>query len=310
MAAYPIEKKLVIAVASSALFDLTDSDSVFREHGEEKYRGYQRRHIDDTFKKGVAFPFIRRFLNLNTAFPERLPVDVVLLSRNDPETGLRIFRSIKKYELDISRAAFMGGTSPYSFIPAFNVSLFLSANPRDIKNAIEAGYPAGTVMPSEIEDDPNDNELRVAFDFDGVLADDASEAVYREEGIEAFNAHEVKHSETPHSPGILSDLFKKLSLMQKLELKKEQEEKNYERIIKTAIITARAAPTHERVVTTLREWGVSADYTFFLGGMEKHRVLETLKPHMFFDDQRSHLKSSAGKVPMVHIPFGIANKEA
>ena len=309
MAAYPIEKKLVIAVASSALFDLSDSDSVFRKQGEEKYREYQRTHIDDTFKKGVAFPFIRRFLKLNAAFPERLPVDVVLLSRNDPETGLRIFRSIKKYELDISRAAFMGGKSPYSFIPAFNVSLFLSANPRDIKKAIEAGYPAGTVMPSEIEDDPNDNELRVAFDFDGVLADDASETIFREGGIEAFNAHEIKHSEIPHGPGILSDLFKKLSFMQKLELKKEQEEKDYERIIKTAIVTARAAPTHERVVTTLREWGVSADYTFFLGGMEKHRVLETLKPHIFFDDQRSHLKSSAGKVPMVHIPFGIANND-
>lgn len=305
---YPLDQKLVIAVASSALFDLSESDKVFREEGEEKYREHQRLNIDNTFKKGVAFPFIRRFLNLNKSFPEIQPVEVVLLSKNDPDTGLRIFRSIDSHDLSISRAAFTSGSSPYSFIPAFNVSLFLSANPRDVLDAIEAGYPAGTVMHSEIEDDESDNELRVAFDFDGVLADDESESVFRKGNLDSFHEHEVKNSETPHNPGLLSDLFKKLSIMQKLEIKKEQDNPEYERIIRTAIITARAAPAHERVVTTLRDWGVNADHTFFLGGIEKRGILDTLKPHIFFDDQRNHLQSSAGKIPMVHIPFGIANE--
>lgn len=306
--AYPIERKLVIAVASSALFDLSESDKVYRDSGEEKYRQYQRENIDQTLRKGVAFPFIRRFLNINSVFTDQLPVEVVLLSKNDPETGLRVFRSIQKYGLNISRAAFMAGKSPYEFIPAFNVSLFLSANPRDVRSAIQAGFPAGTVMPSEIEDDENDNELRVAFDFDGVIADDESETVYKKSDLAAFNAHEKEHVDIPHNPGPLGDLFKKLAFIQKLERKMELENEGYKRIIRSSIVTARGAPSHERVVTSLREWGVSADDTFFLGGMEKHRILEILKPHIFFDDQRSHLKSPAGKVPMVHIPFGVANE--
>lgn len=306
--AYPIHKKLVIAVASSALFDLSESDSVFREQGEEKYREYQRHHKAVLLNKGVAFPFVRRFLRLNAAYTERLPVEVVLLSRNDPETGLRVFHSIKEHGLDISRAAFMSGRSPYPYIPAFNVSLFLSANPRDVKRAIEAGYPAGTVMPTNVEDDENDNELIVAFDFDGVIADDESESIYKSQDLDAFVAHEVTRVDIPHNPGPLSDLFKKLSFFQKLERARELDDHNYKRVLRTAIVTARSAPTHERVVTTLREWGISPDETFFLGGMEKLRILETLNPHIFFDDQRSHLRSSAGRIPMVHVPYGIANK--
>jgi 5'-nucleotidase len=304
---YPIHKKLVIAVASSALFDLTESDSVFREQGEEKYREYQRRHKTVLLNKGVAFPFVRRFLRLNAAYPEHLPVEVVLLSRNDPETGLRVFHSIKEYGLDISRAAFTSGRSPYRYIPAFNVSLFLSANPRDVKRAIDAGYPAGTVMPSTVEDDDNDNELIVAFDFDGVIADDESESIYKSQNLDAFVAHEITKANIPHNPGPLGDLFKKLSFFQKLERSRELEDHHYKRVLRTAIVTARSAPAHERVVTTLREWGINPDETFFLGGMEKHRILETLSPHIFFDDQRSHLKSSAGRIPMVHVPYGVAN---
>jgi len=151
--AYPIHEKLVIAVASSALFDLNESDAVFREHGEERYREYQRKNKLNILQKGVAFPFVRRFLGLNQAYPDKKPVEVVLLSRNDPETGLRVFNSIQHYGLEISRAAFLSGKSPYEYIPAFNVALFLSANPRDVKKAIEAGYPAGTVMATNVDDD-------------------------------------------------------------------------------------------------------------------------------------------------------------
>ena len=307
---YPIEERLVIAIASSALFDLGKADKLFKEKGEEEYREYQRQHQHDILEKGVAFPFIRRFLNLNTIYQDKQAVEVVLLSRNDPETGLRVFNSIKHYGLDISRAAFMSGKSPYEYIPAFNVSLFLSANPRDVRSAIAKGYPAGTVLPTTVEDDEKDNELRVAFDFDGVIADDEAESVYQKTGVlSEFHKTEVENVNIPHNPGPLADLFKKISLFQKFEHQRAFEDPKYKRVLRTAIVTARNAPAHERVVTTLREWGVSADDTFFLGGVEKARILEILKPHMFFDDQRSHLQSSAGRIPSVHIPFGITNKQ-
>lgn len=209
--AYPIHEKLVIAVASSALFDLSDSDKVFREHGEEKYRDYQRENKLNFLDKGVAFPFVKRFLKLNKAYPDKQPVEVVLLSKNDPDTGLRVLNSIKNYDLDITRAAFLSGKSPYEYIPAFNVSLFLSANPRDVKRAIDAGFPAGTVVSTGIEDNEEDDQLIVAFDFDGVIADDESQAVYQTRDLNAFNAHEVNKAHIPHNPGPLSDLFRKLS---------------------------------------------------------------------------------------------------
>ena len=307
--AYSIERKLVIGVASSALFDLSESNRIYLEEGVEKYREHQEFNLDIPFPKGVAFPFIRRFLSINRAFPEKLPVEVVLLSRNSPETGLRIFRSIKHYDLDITRAAFMTGRSPYEYIPAFNASLFLSANEDDVQKAIDADYPAGVVLPSQIYDDELDTELRVAFDFDGVIADDEAESVYKKNNnLDEFENHEIERQLIPHQPGPLADLFKKLSFMQKLEDKKQKEDPSYKKILRIAIVTARNAPSHERVVTTLKEWGVSPDESFFLGGMQKSRILKILKPHMFFDDQRTHLESGIGNIPMVHVPFGIANK--
>ena len=177
--AFQIEHKLVIGVASSALFDLSGSHQVYLDSGPDEYRNYQERHLDVILGKGVAFPFIRRFLNINKCFPRQTPVEVVLFSRNSPETGLRVMRSIAHYGLDISRAAFMTGKSPYSYLPAFNASLFLSANEEDVKSAIDANYPAGLVLPSQIADEDDDVELRVAFDFDGVLADDESETVFK-----------------------------------------------------------------------------------------------------------------------------------
>ncbi|SDY08795.1 5'-nucleotidase [Nitrosomonas halophila] len=202
----------------------------------------------------------------------------------------------------------MEGKSPYGYIPAFNASLFLSANEEDVVNAIDYGYPAGTVLPTKVIDDLADGELRIAFDFDGVIADDESETVFRDGELEAFHQHEVEKSHIPHNPGPLADLFKKLSFMQKLEDRVEEKDREYKRILRTAIVTARNAPAHERVITTLEKWGVSSNETFFLGGMKKERILTVLKPHMFFDDQKSHLESEAGDIPMVHVPFGIANQ--
>lgn len=307
--AYPIERKLVISIASSALFDLSESHNVYINDGIDAYRLHQEKNIDIPFPIGVAFPFIRRFLAINKAFPDQSPVEVVLLSRNSPETGLRVFRSIKHYGLDITRAGFMTGNSPYEYIPAFNSSLFLSSNEPDVRKAIEFNYPAGVVLPSTVYDDEYDNELRIAFDFDGVIADDEAESIYKKNNdLDEFAAHETEKQSIPHKPGPLADLFKKLSFMQKLEEKKLKKDPGYKKILRIAIVTARNAPSHERVVTTLKNWGVSADESFFLGGMDKSRILTILKPHMFFDDQLSHLQSPAGDIPMVHIPFGIANK--
>jgi 5'-nucleotidase len=306
---FPIEEKLVIGVASSALFDLSDSHQVYLDQGQEAYRSHQERQRDVILERGVAFPFIRRFLSINRCFPQQTPVEVVLFSRNSPETGLRVMRSIAHYGLDISRAVFMSGKSPYPYLPAFNTSLFLSANEGDVKSAITVNYPAGLVLPSLIDDDEGDIELRVAFDFDGVLADDESETVYkRNNDLGEFHAHETLHMARPHQPGPLAGMFRKLAMLQQLEQDAERADPEYRRIVRIAIITARSAPAHERVVTTLGSWGVSADETFFLGGMDKARVLSVFKPHIFFDDQLTHLKSGpGGTIPMVHVPFGIAN---
>ena len=304
---YPIEQKLVIAVASSALFDLSESDKVFREQGEKAYRQYQQEHLHTPLGKGVAFPFVRRFLSINQKFPEQCPVEVVLLSRNSAITGKRVFHSIAHHQLDITRAAFLEGKSPYAYIPAFNASLFLSADEGDVSQAVDYGHPAGTVLPTQVVDDWGDTELRIAFDFDGVIADDASEKVYKDGSLEDFQKHETSQSHVPHTAGPLANLFRKLSHLQRLEDTAVDADPEYERVLRTAIVTARNAPSHARVITTLEHWGVNANEVFFLGGMKKDRILNVLKPHMFFDDQRSHLESEAGDIPMVHIPFGVAN---
>ena len=306
--AYPIERKLVIAVSSSALFDLSESHAIFLDEGAYAYKEFQKENLDKVLGKGVAFPFIKRFLQINQRFKDQMPVEVVLLSRNSAATGRRVFRSIRHYDLDISRAAFMDGCSPYEYVPAFNASLFLSANEDDVRNAIDAGYPAGVVLPSNVVDDEGDDELRIAFDFDGVIADDEAEAVFKDGNLPDFHNHEINKSMIPHQPGPLADFFKKISFLQKLEDREITRDRKYKRILRTSIVTARNAPAHERVITTLEEWGVSANEIFFLGGMSKDRILSRLKPHIFFDDQLSHLVSSTGDIPMVHIPFGRANK--
>ncbi len=304
---YPIEDKLVIAVASSALFQLDEADTVFREKGVRAYRAYQREHEADVLKPGIAFPFVRRFLELNKVFTERQPAEVVLLSRNDSDTGLRVFTSIEHYGLGIVRAAFTRGNSPFRYIPAYNVSLFLSANEQDVTEALNHGYPAGRVLPSVANDEEADDELRVAFDFDGVIADDSAEQVFQQEGMKAFYTSETEKAKTAIAPGPLGDLFKKLGNLRTLEDEREEQDRNYRRFLKTAIVTARSAPAHKRVINTLRSWNITVDETHFLGGMDKGRILETLRPHIFFDDQQHpHLDAAKAFTPSVHIPFGIA----
>ena len=302
---YPIDQKLVVAVASSALFDLSDSHRVYMERGIEEYRKYQEEHIDSTLAKGVAFPFIKRLLHLNTIFMEEQPIEVVLLSRNSPETGLRVFRSIQHYKLDISRAGFFSGRSPYKFLPAYNATLFLSANEEDVLAACNSGFAAGRVLESKMEDN-EDDELRIAFDFDGVVANDDAEKIFQEKGIEAFHSIESSNAKMPLQPGLLADLFSKISTLQRMELVRKEKDPAYQRVINTAIVTARNAPAHERLVNTLKNWGVDVDEVFFLGGIDKTRILDVMRPHIFFDDQLGHL-SHLTNTPAVHIPFGVTN---
>lgn len=304
---YPIETKLVVGVSSTALFDLRVEDEVFRNHGIEAYRQYQEEHRGESLKKGVAYPFIKRLLHINKVYSNEVPIEVVLLSKNSPEVGLRIFDAIQEHELNITRAAFTSGRSPYEYIPSYNIALFLSTNDVDVSKAIEAGYAAGKFINAEVADDDDSAGLRVAFDFDGVIAGDSSERVYKATGIDLFHQHEVEHVEEPLEAGPLADFFRRLSKFQALETEKENLDPKYHKMIRTAIVTARNAPSHERAIRTLKDWGVTVDDMFLLGGIEKSRILNVLKPHIYFDDQLAHLNTDLTKIPLVHIPFGIAN---
>lgn len=308
--AYPIDKKLVVGISSNALFDLSKEDDIFKKNGLEAYRNFQNEHKTLVLPKGVAFPFIKRLLNINTVYKEEKPVEVVLLSRNSPETGIRIFNSIQEHGLDITRAAFMSGGSAIEYIAAFNISLFLAINEQDVKSAIDKGLPAGRILKTKIIDDDEDAfELRVAFDFDGVIADDEAERIYKEGGLEKYHKYENSHKSEALRSGPLANFFKKISFFQKLETRKQHEDASYKKILKTAIITARNAPAHEIAINTLNNWEVNVDEMFLLGGIDKSRILEVLKPHLYFDDQMAHLDQSAAKnIPLVHIPFGIANE--
>ncbi|WP_369388211.1 5'-nucleotidase [Streptomyces sp. CG1] len=311
MPAYDLANRLVVGVASSALFDLRESDAVFREQGEEAYRAYQERHVDDTLRPGVAFAFIRRLLSLNDLGEPGDPlVEVIILSRNDPDTGLRVMRSIQAHELPISRAVFMQGRSPHKFMPALNMSLFLSANGMDVREAVAAGLPAGHVLGSQYADDPEDQELRIAFDFDGVLAGDAAEQVYQSAGLEEFRAHEARNAATPHDPGPLRDFLAGVNRIQRRELERRKSDPGYEPRVHVSIVTARNAPAHERAVTSLKQWGVAVNDAFFLGGIDKGAVMGVLNPHIFFDDQVTHLESTSRTTPSVHVPFGKINETA
>ena len=302
---YPIESKIVIAVSSSALFDLYESDEVFRTRGEDVYREWMSAHSAEVLRPGNAFWFVKRFLSLNKGYAQgQGPAEVVLLSRNDPEAGIRIFKSIRHYDLDIIRAAFLDGRSPYPYIGAFGAALFLSTNTDDVKTAIDAGLPAGLILSPGFGED-EEGELRVAFDFDGVIAGDEAERLYRSPGgQERFAEVELSKAETPLDPGPMKPFFEKLAALQQHQ---RSAARQAEVKVRTAIITARNAPAHERVINTLKRWGIFTDEIFFLGGIEKRRILEAFKPHLFFDDQLRHFEDVGPMAACVHVPFGVAN---
>ncbi|MGW4113985.1 5'-nucleotidase [Actinosynnema sp. NPDC004786] len=304
---YHLDGRLVIGIASSALFDLAESDLVFRRDGVAAYREYQEQRARTPLEPGVAFPFVRRLLSLNDlATDSDGPlVEVIVLSKNSPDTGLRVMYSIQHHGLNITRAVFQQGRSPYKFMKAFAMSLFLSANEQDVGRAMKDGFPAGLVLASSFQDDDT-RDLRIAFDFDCVLAGDESERVMHDGDLRKFHEHETFNVTTAHHPGPLHPFAQAINRIQAREEQEHAANPEYRTRVRVSIVTARNAPSHERAIRSVKEWGLRVSDAFFLGGIEKGRVLDVLRPHIFFDDQRHNLES-ASMVPCVHIPFGIAN---
>ncbi|WP_299768345.1 5'-nucleotidase [uncultured Pseudoteredinibacter sp.] len=290
-------EKLIIAISSRALFDLSDSHLVFEREGLAAFAEYQRKHEDDILEQGEAFPLVKKLLALNE---DKNRVEVILLSRNSADTGLRVFNSIEHYGLGITRAAFCGGESPYRYVSAFGCHLFLSTHAEDVRQALDAGVAAATLMlaGSRLGDD---GELRFAFDGDAVLFSDESERIYKQEGLEAFAENERTKAKTPLSGGPFKTFLKALQHLQ-------ADFPNGDCPIRTALVTARSAPAHERVIRTLRQWGIRLDESLFLGGLDKGEFLRSYGADVFFDDQQSHCQSASQHVATGHVPHGVANE--
>ncbi len=292
------DNALVIAISSRALFDLEESHAVYVEQGLEAYARYQIERETEPLGRGVAFSMVKKFLTLNDE-DNRQEVEIVLISRNSADTGLRIFNSIQHYDLNISRAAFTGGQSPYQYVQPFGADLFLSADPLDVSQALEAGAAAATILPSRVET-ASSAQLKIAFDGDAVLFSDEAERVYQQQGLQAFSDKEKTSANKPLPGGPFKNVLAALHVIQKNYA-------SHESPIRTALITARAAPAHERVIKTLRAWNIRIDESYFLGGMDKGEFLRAFGADIFFDDQRGHCESARQHVPTGHVPHGIAN---
>lgn len=296
------KEKLVIAISSSALFDLSESNRVFEEQGVDAYSKYQVEHENAVLEPGEAFPLVKKFLAVNELTENKQLVEVILLSRNSADSGLRVFNSIEHHKLAISRAAFCGGIDPWRYIRAFQCDLFLSANAADVGIALEQGVAAATMIPSESASTALDDQvLRFAFDGDAVLFSDESEQIYKESGLEAFTENEQKAADQPMSGGPFKNF---LSSLHNLQSKFDQRDCP----IRTALVTARSAPAHERVIKTLRDWNIRLDESLFLGGMPKGEFLQAYGADVFFDDQALHCESASQFVATGHVPHGVANK--
>jgi 5'-nucleotidase len=295
------ESKLVVAISSRALFNLDESHRVYESEGLSAYQSYQIKHENEILEPGEAFGIVERLLQLND-YLDDARVEVILLSRNSADTGLRVFNSIEHYGLNISRAAFSGGESPYRYVTAFGCHLFLSTNAEDVRRALENGVAAATLLPRSKKSQPvNNRELRFAFDGDAVIFSDEAEQVFKREGLEAFTASEVAAANTPLSGGPFKNFLAALNALQR-ELSDDDPP------IRIALVTARSAPTHKRVIQTLRNWDIRIDESLFLGGLDKGEFLAAYGADVFFDDQPGHCASASEHVSTGHVPHGIANK--
>lgn len=292
--------RLVVAISSRALFNLDASHAVYENEGLEAYSQYQIEREDEPLEEGDAFPLVRKLLNINDALGGERRVEVILLSRNSADTGLRIFNSVQYHGLDISRAAFCSGQSPHRYVSAFGSHLFLSTDADDVRFALEQGIAAATLLPSKIAQS-DANVLRFAFDGDAVLFSDEAEQIYQQDGLRAFAASEKAAAHKPLSGGPFKAF---LAALQKLQGEFARDECP----IRTALITARSAPAHERVIRTLRAWSIRIDESLFLGGMPKAEFLRAYGADVFFDDQRGHCDLASQHVATGHVPHGVTNK--
>ena len=294
------DETLVVAISSRALFDLGESHDLFERDGIDAFAEHQIERENELLKPGIAFPLVQKLLRLNSARPEAPHVEVILLSRNSADTGLRIFNSIEHYKLGIVRAAFTRGESTLPYVHAFGADLFLSANPDSVAKALTGGIAAATILPSKTPQRQSD-QLRIAFDGDAVLFGDESEQVSEEGGIEAFHRHETERVREPLSGGPFRGF---LSALHRLQDAFPSENSP----IRTALVTARSAPAHKRVILTLRHWGVRIDEALFLGGRAKGPFLEAFGADIFFDDSSANVESARQHVATGHVPHGVRNR--
>lgn len=293
---------LTIAISSTALFDLDASDAIYRDQGLEAYRQYQIEQEDEILSPGEGFGLVNKLLNINSLL-DKSRVEVILLSRNSADTGLRVFNSIKHYDLEISRAAFCGGDSPYRYIRAFNCDLFLSTDAFDVRKALDENVAAAMLLGRSVanrSDDYLNEPLKLAFDGDSVLFSDEAERVFQQEGLDAFSESESEQAQTPLGGGPFKSFLSALHELQ-------QEFPEGESPLRTALVTARGAPAHERVIRTLRAWDIRLDESLFLGGIEKTEFLKAFAADIFFDDQTAHCEKAAPHIATAHVPHGIAN---
>lgn len=296
-----LSNKLIIAISSRALFNLDDSHAVFETEGVEAYWKYQIANENNLLEAGAAFPLVKKLLSLKNEINNEPLVEVILLSRNSADTGLRVFNSIQKHELNITRAVFSSGRTPYKYITAFGAHLFLSTNKQDVVNALQAGCAAATILPGTVHTN-HTNELRIAFDGDAVLFSDEAERIYQSDGLEAFARTELAAAATPLSGGPFKGFLAALHRLQTFYVNRN------DCPIRTALVTARSAPAHERVIRTLRAWNIRIDEALFLGGLEKGKFLDAFGADIFFDDQDIHCQNSIQHVATGHVPHGIMNE--
>lgn len=285
---------LVIGISSRALFDLSEENTIFEEQGLQAYSEYQINHESDILKPGSGFSLVKALLKLNDEQHHR--VEVIIMSRNSADTSLRIFNSIASYELDITRAVLAGGTSLAEYLGAFGVDLFLSANEEDVEDAIQAGFAAGKIYTNPLAMSQEIDQIRIAFDGDAVLFSDESEQIYQAQGLDAFTENERRLAKRLLPEGPFAKFLKTISNLQKQFDVQESP-------IRTALVTARNAPAHERVIRTLRAWDVRIDEAFFLGGIAKKDVLAAFHPNIFFDDQDVHVRGASDVVPSARVPY-------
>ncbi len=292
--------KLTLAISSSALFDLRESDRVYRHDGVRAYADYQIAREDEPLGPGDAFHLVRKLLAINDLLGQPNRVEVILLSRNTADTGLRVFNSIEHHGLPIRRAAFTGGDRPYKYMQPFGCQLFLSTNGQDVLEALASGMAAASILAGP-SIDGDDTTLKFAFDGDAVLFTDAAERVFQEQGLDRFMASEKAAANEPLLGGPFRPFLGALHDLQR-------EFDPQEGPIRTALVTARSAPAHERVIKTLRSWGITLNESLFLGGMEKAEFLRAYKADVFFDDQAEHCRLASQVVATGHVPHGVTNE--